>query len=65
MRMAIVLALTGLLLGSAFFVAEAVRRAPEGYEDREGFHFGRTPSTSFGTASSEAEFVREPSQNVA
>jgi hypothetical protein len=65
MRMTIVLALTVLLLGSAFFVAEAVRRAPEGYEDRDGFHFGRAPSTSLGAASSDVEFVPEPSQNVA
>lgn len=63
--MAIVWSLVALFLGSALFVGQAVRRAPEGYEDLEGFHLGQPPSTSFGLASSETEFIPEPSQHVA
>jgi hypothetical protein len=63
--MAIVWSLLALFLGSALFVGGAVRRAPDGYEDQEGFHLGQPPSTSFGVTSSETEFIPEPSQHVA
>ncbi len=63
--MTIVWTLAALFFGSAFVVVEAVRRAPEGYEGQEGFHLGQVPSTTCGSAASEAEFIPERSQNVA
>ena len=63
--MTIIWALLALFSGSALFVAEALRRAPEGYQDYKGFHFASPPSTSLDVPSAEDEFIPERSQHVA
>lgn len=51
--------LAGLLLWAAVVLLRAVRRAPVGYEDDEGFHDGSQPGHAGLLSSSPSKFEAE------